>query len=370
MAIDLDLSDDRTIEALMEALLAGFPRYEQLENLYYPLLRTPSGVGSLEEFAPNTGVRSVVREIARHVEARGYGLELLAAALIENPTNERLLALAGTVPLRSGDATRDSRRAVALTDLLQRAYSGNRLWQIGRLARLTLAVDPASLETGTGFEARFLPSEFQEPADWRDRLATIERRVCRIVHAPEGVEPASMGTGFLVGPNLVLTNSHVVYQPGPETPRRGFPEQIACQFDYEDGAGAPTLVRLRPDALAMRSPAAALDFALLALAEPVGEARGWEEPRKFVDPEPGEAVFVLQHPGGRKLRLAAGAVVAPTTPSPTRLSYLANTEPGSSGSPCFTVGWRLAALHHFSGESANIGVRMGAVAEALGTALA
>lgn len=31
----------------------------------------------------------------------------------------------------------------------------------------------------------------------------------------------------------------------------------------------------------------------------------------------------------------------------TRLRYSTNTEPGSSGSPCFSMDWDLVALHHF-----------------------
>ena len=31
----------------------------------------------------------------------------------------------------------------------------------------------------------------------------------------------------------------------------------------------------------------------------------------------------------------------------TRVRYATNTEPGSSGSPCFDMNWQLAALHHY-----------------------
>lgn len=31
----------------------------------------------------------------------------------------------------------------------------------------------------------------------------------------------------------------------------------------------------------------------------------------------------------------------------TRIRYATNTEPGSSGAPCFTMDWELVALHHY-----------------------
>jgi len=44
-----------------------------------------------------------------------------------------------------------------------------------------------------------------------------------------------------------------------------------------------------------------------------------------------------------KLALESNAVVSVT---PTRVQYRTNTLGGSSGSPCFTQKWELAALHH------------------------
>ena len=49
------------------------------------------------------------------------------------------------------------------------------------------------------------PEEFINPSEWFERLAPIEFRVCRIE-----AHGQPLGTGFLVGPDLVLTNYHVV----------------------------------------------------------------------------------------------------------------------------------------------------------------
>src|SRR5437763_1000863 len=50
----------------------------------------------------------------------------------------------------------------------------------------------------------------------------------------------------------------------------------------------------------------------------------------------GQPLFILQHPMARPLRLAIGTVTAPN-PSPVQVAYDANTEGGSSGSPCFNA---------------------------------
>jgi hypothetical protein len=62
------------------------------------------------------------------------------------------------------------------------------------------------------------------------------------------------------------------------------------------------------------------------------------------------ALFILQHPDGRPLELAidtnAVTALVPAQGSATRVRYRTNTEPGSSGSPCFSADWTLIALHH------------------------
>jgi hypothetical protein len=77
-------------------------------------------------------------------------------------------------------------------------------------------------------------------------------------------------------------------------------------------------------------------------------------PRGFVD-TPGAAhdfvakpaMFILQHPDGEPLKLALDtqSVIA-VNPNGARVRYRTNTEPGSSGSPCFDADWNLIALHH------------------------
>lgn len=204
-------------------------------------------------------------------------------------------------------------------------------------------------------------------------LASIASRVCRMeeLGAP-GTQPRALGTGFLVGDDLVLTNKHVCDML-PKDPKR-----IGGRFDYRVLAGSSAtragMVQLPAASnwwVAWRDYGGSdisaegnhplpeqLDYALLRLDEPVGRfpagqsadgaasgARGHfslgiEAPIL----KAGDDIFVLQHPAGAPMKLAVGRVL-PGAP-PYRLWHDAPTEGGTSGSPCFNSALQLVALHH------------------------
>lgn len=198
---------------------------------------------------------------------------------------------------------------------------------------------------------------------WLERLVQIQHRVCRVELGGNGV-----GTGFLVGIDTVLTNWHVVEQA--ETAGK-----LGCRFDYlklPDGTQqAGQLVPLHSDgcltwssysgAEATKSPETPpptleeLDYALLRLARPVGQdvvegaKRGWIVLPGTPLPLPENApLLIVQHPEGTPMKLAMDtqAVIGPNA-NGTRVRYRTNTDPGSSGSPCFTMDWDIVALHHY-----------------------
>jgi V8-like Glu-specific endopeptidase len=166
------------------------------------------------------------------------------------------------------------------------------------------------------------------------------RAVC-LIEIPQG---APRGTGFLVGPDLVLTNHHVI-------PDQAMLESVVARFDYmqESNGGATTgrAIAVRTD-FYRSSPAEQLDYALVKLhsAPLAGDAghRGYQllSARSLV---PDERVNIIQHPKGRPIKvvLTQNHVVKV---SPTRVHYVADTLDGSSGSPVFDRHWRVVALHH------------------------
>ena len=82
---------------------------------------------------------------------------------------------------------------------------------------------------GEGFEKRIkgrIPD--LDMAVWRERMAQIEVRVCRVE-----INNRAAGTGFLVGPEAVMTNWHVVKNV---IEGRAAAAAVNCRFDYKQYA--------------------------------------------------------------------------------------------------------------------------------------
>jgi hypothetical protein len=169
-----------------------------------------------------------------------------------------------------------------------------------------------------------------------------------------------------------MTNYHVI-----EPFRQGRGERVVLRFDYEtDSKGLSVSpgreCRLAADWRLIDSPVPGLDFALIRLKEQTGNDRVASGTRGVLRParhtfRAGNPLIILQHPDAGPLKMSIGSVVDPDCGS-GRVSYTANTEAGSSGSPCFTSGLELVALHHW-GANPNRGVRLGPVLDFLQTRL-
>ena len=182
--------------------------------------------------------------------------------------------------------------------------------------------------------------------------------VCRIEFPPG--DP--LGTGVLIGPDLLLTNQHVLSS-------KEMLEDALARFDYaldETGVAPPGRVfRFKKD-FYFASPDTELDYAvvklqaapLAALAPPpeaadatmmtlarAGKHRGYLalSPRFITDKE---RVNVIQHPNGQPLKVVMTQNYVTGDMTDTRVHYVADTMEGSSGSPVFGRNWEIVALHH------------------------
>lgn len=165
------------------------------------------------------------------------------------------------------------------------------------------------------------------------------------------------GTGFLVAPNLFLTNNHVLNSAEVAG-------NATVEFDYEVGeeallGGTSTVspskkvFKLDPRRLFVTSPAfggldytfvwidatAALEFGTIPL-----------ERSSFTMME-GEQAFVIHHPDGR-LKEASVDDTDIVKVDSRIVHYSSDTDKGSSGAPIFNRQGNLIALHHATTEQA------------------
>lgn len=212
------------------------------------------------------------------------------------------------------------------------------------------------------------------------------------------------GSGSLISNSLLLTNNHVI-------PDVAFAKKVRAEFNYQLdhlGSAQPSdAYELDPDAFFRTN--AALDYTVvrvrskstLVVSDQIDLGRVIK-PRAPMDEDTrsgdridvsdrisdrlidrGDIVFpfrrspgsvwghlrlpasgvsyavgqflnVIGHPSGRRKEVALQENTV-TGIFPNVVRYTADTEPGSSGSPVFTNGWDLVALHHAGGDQAANG---------------
>lgn len=319
----LNLQGDK-LQRLSEALRAAYPVRRFAEMLRFRLDKR------LEEISLGADYREIVFDTMMAAESEGWTAELVLAARQSNPGNAALLAFAQEVTLAPGGP---------------------------QLERTVKTKNP------------FIDVEI-----FRTRLGEVETQVCRIeIDTPQGTV---YGTGFLLGPDLVLTNHHVMDQViAGKVP----PKAALFRFDYKRLASSvvsqgcvfhladewlvdcspPSEIDLQPEPKQGVPAADELDYALVRLdgtpgstaagakPEPNAPPRGWIKLGKPAAPQAESPMLIMQHPDSAPLKLAldmSGVIGA--NGNGTRLKYTVNTEGGSSGAPCFNVDWELVALHH------------------------
>jgi len=159
----------------------------------------------------------------------------------------------------------------------------------------------------------------------------------------------SVGTGFMISEDLLITNHHVI-------PTSGDARDSAFEFNYElDRTGRARSVQTvwaRNGGLFVTSPMATynassdqLDYTIIELdpTPAVVPLRLRRDP-VHVDAR----VTIIQHPGGGYKKISVQNNFVEYSDSLV-VQYTTSTEPGSSGSPVLAEDHQVAAIHHAGG---------------------
>ena len=343
-------------ELLINALDSAFDSYDDLDMMLQ--LKLDRRLADLSEQAP---LPKVIFKVVNNAVAKGWIEALVTAARLDNPGNPELKQLVDSGVLSLPTVAR------SLVDEPSNMVAHDLIPQGGVLDGLARPELESIVHIAAGF---------QDVIPWVTHLLEQASRVCRVEMVKAG--GTTYGTGFLVGPDLVLTNYHVLAAVIDEAaPSAGvrfrFDYRILADNSVDDGVvyslaqqSPPTvkswlLASSPPSPVDTEAAPTALpglnelDFALVRLdgspgAEPTAgrPARGWMKYRPGTSAlAAGLPVLIMQHPESEPLKMAQSdeGVIAVNT-NGTRVTHRVNTLGGSSGSPCLDYDLDLIALHH------------------------
>ncbi|MCA9325230.1 trypsin-like peptidase domain-containing protein [Candidatus Saccharibacteria bacterium] len=194
--------------------------------------------------------------------------------------------------------------------------------------------DPATVQE------KIIGIDTLRPIAFLERGLEVSRSVAFIsVH---GLGKRWSGTGFLVAPDLMMTNHHMVWEssllPG-----------VLLRFNYQENfVGEAQLTKeYRAIADGLFHANETLDYAIFQVENRPGDEWGWL-PLAQRDIRKDERINIIQHPNGlpkqvslqnNLVQYVGGNVV----------QYVTSTNPGSSGSPVLNDAWEVVALHHAGG---------------------
>ena len=216
-------------------------------------------------------------------------------------------------------------------------------------------------------------SGFASVSEWAQKFAAIQHQVCHIEEVVDGDKNLGIGSGFLVAPDIVMTNYHVIQDLVKGTLSA---KNVRVRFDFlllgEKGVEYELsdnwqLPYSEPNWQidSMHSPLVdptlnQLDYAFIRLNGKPGNLplggvvnahlqlppRGWLQlANETSNINANSIVVIFQHPKAKPMKLAFDTVLSINT-NQTRIRYRTNTGFGSSGSPCFDMNLNLIALHH------------------------
>jgi endonuclease G len=184
-------------------------------------------------------------------------------------------------------------------------------------------------------------------ANYLDKGAVASKSVCRInIISGEGEE--GFGTGFLIAPDVMITNNHVL----PDITYAG---SSYVEFNYEKGSNdlpLPVKVfQLNPARLFFTNEE--LDYTIVCVENEAADNLGKLAEFGYLKLNPnlgktkeGNYVSIIQHPDGKMKKVALRENQITNLSMPKFIRYVTDTKSGSSGAPVFNDKWEVVAVHH------------------------
>jgi V8-like Glu-specific endopeptidase len=150
------------------------------------------------------------------------------------------------------------------------------------------------------------------------------------------------GTGFLIAPNIFLTNNHVV-------PKIDLLATTLIRFNYEENfrgeAQQPREYKAELNGVFYTNKD--LDYTILQVEGSPGTEWGWLSllPQLI---KKDDRVNIIQHPTGQPKQISMQNNFVEYVDDKV-VQYVTSTLPGSSGSPVLNDNWEVVALHHAGG---------------------
>ncbi|OYD87529.1 serine protease [Nostoc sp. 'Peltigera membranacea cyanobiont' 213] len=153
--------------------------------------------------------------------------------------------------------------------------------------------------------------------------------------------PKGTGTGFMIAPDLLMTNNHVIKT-------QEVAEKSNFSFNYQldiNGKECPTqIIGALPDGAFYTNEE--LDYTVVTLKEVPDFGKPLIFKSKLMRRD--DRVAIIQHPGGHLKKISIQNNFVAYADNQV-LQYTTSTEPGSSGSPVFNDDFQVVGIHHSGG---------------------
>jgi len=179
------------------------------------------------------------------------------------------------------------------------------------------------------------------------------------------------GTGFRVGEDLLLTNHHVLFDPGGRS-ATGVEAWLHYELDVTGRPREYQVIDCRTETIAGDP---VHDWAVIRTNVPFPTEIPILDLASAVSVVADDRVYIIQHPNGGMKKIGMHHNVVRYVDEDV-VQYWTDTEAGSSGSPVFSERWELVGLHHQwvetgpagAQEYRNQGRRITRIAEGLNAA--